>query len=392
MDRRKSSSLIPEIYEATVNPGHWDYVLEMLTQLTESKSACLYYQDKNLGIANTIAQFGCPLDLLLNHKRHIAKLDSLFGKTVNGTETDDTLYQIISRNSKNPIDTESDLYKKWLEPQGIYHLGRFQFLDNNAHRASIALLREKEVGVWHEGDKRTVFEIVPHLRRALDIHAEFSRLRIQQDALAKGLDRLVIGLILFDRNARAVYINPTARAIIESHPAMDLKDDQLRLKTASDNRNLRQTILDTARVEPEDSWKQSVAIGVTHPDVIAPLPLLVTPMHAHMLTSDLDYEGAQVAVFLSDPNLKQPISVPNLVSVYKLTPSEAQVAISIANGYCIEDIATNSHHSAHTIRSQLKSTFKKTGVSRQSELIKLLLTGPFAHRRRSQGHTDPLVE
>ena len=49
----------------------------------------------------------------------------------------------------------------------------------------------------------------------------------------------------------------------------------------------------------------------------------------------------------------------------------------------IEAIAKTSNHSPHTIRSQLKSTFKKTGVSRQSELIKLLLTGPFAHRRRS---------
>ena len=95
------------------------------------------------------------------------------------------------------------------------------------------------------------------------------------------------------------------------------------------------------------------------------------------------YEGAKVAVFLTDPNLQQPISVDNLVSVYGLTPSEAQVAITLANGHNIDEIAKTSNHSAHTIRSQLKSVFRKTGVSRQSELIKLLLTGPFAQRRRS---------
>ena len=106
-----------------------------------------------------------------------------------------------------------------------------------------------------------------------------------------------------------------------------------------------------------------------------PLPLLVTPMHAHLITSDLDYEGAKVAVFLSDPNLQQPISIDSLVSVYNLTPSEAQVAISLANGHSIDEIANASHHSAHTIRSQLKSVFRKTGVSRQSELIKLLAPG-----------------
>jgi DNA-binding CsgD family transcriptional regulator len=383
MDRRRSSTLIPEIYQATVNADHWDYVLEKLTLLTESKSTCLYYQDKELGIANTVAQFGCPIDSILDYKRHFSELDTLFDKTSNGNEAEGVQYQMYSRDSDDFIDIESDFYKNWLKPQGVYHLGRVQFFDNNQHKASIAILRDKHADVWHEGDMRVINEIIPHLRRALDIHSEFSRLRVQQDALEKGLDRLVIGLILYDINGRAVYINPTARAIIKSHPALVLNNDELIIKAAKDNKNLRQTILDTARIDPDDSWKQSVAIGVNHPDVEAPLPLLVTPMHAHLLTTDLDYEGAKVAVFLSDPNLEQPISVNNLVSVYKLTPSEAQVAISLANGHSIDDIATTSHHSAHTIRSQLKSTFKKTGVCRQSELIKLLLTGPFAHRRRS---------
>jgi DNA-binding CsgD family transcriptional regulator len=164
---------------------------------------------------------------------------------------------------------------------------------------------------------------------------------------------------------------------------LQLEDGDLILTNPEDEKNLRKTITDTAAIDPDDSWKQSVAIGITHPDVESPLPILVTPMHAHLITSDLDYDGAKVAVFLSDPNLQQPISIDNLVSVYSLTPSEAQVSISIANGHSIDEIAKQSHHSAHTIRSQLKSVFRKTGVSRQSELIKLLLTGPFAQRRRS---------
>jgi DNA-binding CsgD family transcriptional regulator len=201
--------------------------------------------------------------------------------------------------------------------------------------------------------------------------------------LLKGLDRLVIGLILYDSNAQPVYINPTARAIIDSHPGMELQDEDLFLTNADDERNLRKTIIDTAGIDPDDSWKQSVAIGITHPDVEAPLPLLITPMHANLITSDLDYDGAKVAMFLSDPNMQQPISIDNLVSVYNLTPYEAQVAISLANGHSINEIADLSQHSSHTIRSQLKSVFRKTRVSRQSGLIKLLLTGPFAQRRRS---------
>jgi DNA-binding CsgD family transcriptional regulator len=384
MDRRRSSRIIPEIYEATVNPAHWDYVLEIVARQTGSKSAFLYYQDKELGIANTVAQFGCPEDMIQVYSNQFAKLDALFDKASIGDQGEENLCQLFSPSSENFGDAGSDAYNNWAKLQGIYHVGRVQFLDDQSHKAAIAILRDEDAGPWRKGDIRFINEIVPHFERALSIHAEFTRLRLKQDALLKGLDRLVVGLILFDRDANEVYINPTAQSIIESHPALTMVDGHLVLNDANQNRILRQTIIDTALVDPDDSWKQSVAIGVNHPDIPAPLPLLITPMHADLVTSDLDYEGAKVAMFLSDPNLEQPISIGNLVSVYNLTPSEAQVAISMANGHSIEIIANTTHHSTHTIRSQLKAVFKKMGVTKQSELLKLLLTGPFAQRRRSK--------
>jgi DNA-binding CsgD family transcriptional regulator len=284
------------------------------------------------------------------------------------------------------MPNDSELYLQWMKPNGIFHVGGAQFVDTDTHRAGIAILRNEEAGEWTEGELRVVDEILPHLKRALNIYSEFTHLRLKQDALLKGLDRLVIGLILYDHNAQPVYINPTAEAIIKQHPALQLHEGDLLLTNPEDEKALRKAITDTAHIDPDDSWKQSVAIGVTHPDVASPLPILITPMHTHSITSDLDYEGAKVAVFLSDPNLQQPISVENLMSAYNLTPTEAKVSISLANGHSVAEIANQSKHSTHTIRSQLKAVFRKTGVARQSDLIKLLLTGPFAQRRRSSGH------
>ena len=382
MDRRRSSHIVPEIYEATIDPNHWDYVITMIAKLTKSKSACLYYKNKELEIASTIAQFGLPEGEHMNFNDQCDTLDDMFcSKQV--SESEESICTQFHPGCNGVMQDDSELYVDWMKPNGIYHVGGAQFVDTESHKAGIAILRDEKSGVWGEGEMRVIDEILPHLRRALNIHSEFTHLRLKQDALLKGLDRLVIGLILYDNNAQPVYINPTAQAIIDGHPAMQLQDGDLILTNPEDEKNLRKTIIDTAAIDPDDSWKQSVAIGITHPDVEAPLPILVTPMHAHLITTDLDYEGAKVAVFLSDPNLQQPISIDNLVSVYSLTPSEAQVAISLANGHSIDEIAELSHHSSHTIRSQLKSVFRKTGVSRQSELIKLLLTGPFAQRRRS---------
>ncbi len=385
MDRRRSSHIVPEVYEATINPAHWDYVMAMIAKLTRSKSAFLYYKNQQMELASTIAKYGLSDAQSVDLGDQCEKLDAMFCMG-NPGDTEKYGCNQFSPDDNGIMRHDSDLYQNWMRPNDIYYAAGAQFGNNDAQRAGIAILRSRSSGAWNDGEIRVVNEILPHLCRAFNIYSEFTYLRLKQDALLKGLDRLVIGLILYDRQANPVYINPTAKAIIEAHPALNLNDGNLTLINPEDEKNLRKTIIDTAEIDPDDSWKQSVAIAVTHPDVQAPLPLLITPMHAHMITSDLDFEGAKVAVFISDPNLQQPISVDNLVSVYSLTPSEAQVAISLSNGHSIEEIANISHHSPHTIRSQLKSIFRKTGVSRQSELIKLLLTGPFAQRRRSAEH------
>ena len=348
MDRRRSSHIVPEIYEATVNPAHWDYVVTMIAKLTRSKSACLYYKNKEMEFASTIARHGLSDD---------HSIDVMFC-TDDPSNSGEPKCSQFHPDDNGILRQDSELYQAWMKPNSLYYVAGAQFVNSDSQRAGLALFRSRSSSAWNDGEMRVIDEILPHLCRAFNIHSEFTYLRLKQDALLKGLDRLVIGLILYDRQAKPVYINPTAKAIIEAHPGLYLDDGDLILTNTEDEKNLRKTIIDSAEIDPDDSWKQSVAIGVTHPDVEAPLPLLVTPMHAHMITSDLDYDGAKVAVFISDPNLQQPISVENLVSVYSLTPSEAQVAISLSNGHSIEEIAKSSHHSAHTIRSQLKSVFR----------------------------------
>jgi hypothetical protein len=78
MDRRRSSHIIPEIYEATVNPDHWDYVVTMIAKLTRSKSACLYYKNKEMEFASTIAQHGLSENRSANLGDQCDKLDAMF--------------------------------------------------------------------------------------------------------------------------------------------------------------------------------------------------------------------------------------------------------------------------------------------------------------------------
>jgi DNA-binding CsgD family transcriptional regulator len=62
-----------------------------------------------------------------------------------------------------------------------------------------------------------------------------------------------------------------------------------------------------------------------------------------------------------------------LQDLFGLTPAEARVARWIAAGKRIRDIADEAGLAAGTVRQQLKSVFAKTGVSRQADLVGLLV-------------------
>ena len=92
--------------------------------------------------------------------------------------------------------------------------------------------------------------------------------------------------------------------------------------------------------------------------------------HALLVVTPLSRKG-----FPLEPTLLQ--------GLFDLTPSEAKVADSIAQGMSLPKIAKQNGVSHETVRSQAKSVFVKTGTAGQSELAALLSKALlFSGRRR----------
>jgi DNA-binding CsgD family transcriptional regulator len=58
---------------------------------------------------------------------------------------------------------------------------------------------------------------------------------------------------------------------------------------------------------------------------------------------------------------------------FRLTPAEARIALGIARGKPLADIADAHGITVQTARTQLKSVFSKTHTNRQAELAVLLM-------------------
>jgi DNA-binding CsgD family transcriptional regulator len=79
-----------------------------------------------------------------------------------------------------------------------------------------------------------------------------------------------------------------------------------------------------------------------------------------------------VLVVVSDPAAAAPIDEDALRTLYDLTPAEARTAAALLAGHSIHSAAQLLGVAGETLRSHLKSIFRKVGVSRQQDLIRIL--------------------
>ena len=65
-----------------------------------------------------------------------------------------------------------------------------------------------------------------------------------------------------------------------------------------------------------------------------------------------------------------------LQALYGLTPAECCLADLLADGYEVGDSAERMRTKVETARTQLKTIFRKTGATRQAELLRMMLRLP----------------
>src|SRR4029453_15066056 len=84
--------------------------------------------------------------------------------------------------------------------------------------------------------------------------------------------------------------------------------------------------------------------------------------------------NAVALVRLYDPGRQAPIPISWMMDAYCLTRTEAQVAIAIASGASVAEIALRLRISLNTVRTHLRHVFDKTGARRQTHLCRLVST------------------
>ena len=89
-----------------------------------------------------------------------------------------------------------------------------------------------------------------------------------------------------------------------------------------------------------------------------------------------DYGARHVAalVLIVDPSSQHRIAPALVAKTLGLTPAESQVAVWLAEGKSVNEIAIATGRSRDSIYWHLKQIYRKRHISRQADLVRLVLS------------------
>jgi DNA-binding CsgD family transcriptional regulator len=373
------STVIGHIYEASYNPDKWPTVLEGVAKYTGAYSTAILYKNKDSETQGCSSSYNFPVEDI---KKFVdfgvdPNFYLFYEKASIGTAAASDLLV----PDRNELEARlGERYISMVQPTVFYHMAGGLLYEDDDRIIGIGVMCPKEMGPMSERQIEKLDMLVPHLQQAMIIQSEFSHLKEREKAMHANLNRLLVGLILFDKNLKPIYINPVAKSILKYHPAIKLDNGKISASEHADTEKIHTALVKAISSVTENHIDDaSTSLGIKHHDGTTTLPVIISPVKGSVLDFDAVGQDAFVAMCFSDPERTYPVEADKLTKIYSLTMTEAQVAISMANGLSPKEIAKINNVEISTIRSQLKAIYNKLSVNTQAELVKTLLTGPFSN-------------
>ncbi len=211
----------------------------------------------------------------------------------------------------------------------------------------------------------TLRRLRPHVQEAGKLASRAVRIHIR--GLLDAYSAFDFGVILLDWRGRVLLVGPKAEDLM--NPTLSVRAGFLRGSVGESDASLKKLIRSVIDQEPAPAAESPCVISIARPGAS---PLLVHAARLPPMAADR-LKHARAALMIFDRDAHRPLQVSDLRQLFGLTSSEADIAVELASGHDIGEIARMRRTSPGTLRAQLRSIFVKTETCRQAELVGLLL-------------------
>jgi len=361
------SSVIAEIYDAAVEPALWPQALASICAYVGGSSAVLFWHDAATQYSQALHLFNDDPQYTKLYFEKYVQMNPVFPAA--------TFMEVGLVHSANDIVPQEELeqtrfYKEWIEPQGIVDLVAVNLEKGVTRSAFLNVRTDESYGRMDETMRQRMSALVPHLQRAVAIGRLFERERSENQALHVTLDHIDAGVFLVDAKGAITFANEPAKAALHETALIQIVDNVLRpAEPATD------TVLHDAFAA---AAKGDASIGVR--GVAVPLGAAgqdrwfahVLPLTDGRRQAAGEASGAVAAVFIRKIAPNAPPALESIAKLYRLTATETQVLNALSSVRGIKRMADALGLSENTVKFHLRNMFRKTGTTRQADLMKLV--------------------
>ena len=273
---------------------------------------------------------------------------------------------------------KSAMYQEYLKPLDIRHLLGADIYTRDGIECRFRVTRTGDSPKFDSEDKALVRMLLPHLKRAIQLHARLDVLECEYQLFSGTVNRLLLGMITFGPGGELIDMNQEARRILDEKDGISAIGKTLCVDTRNEGRELQRMIRSAVAGTTEDDGPGVVeAMSITRPSGRSKLGVLVRAIPLGRWSESRQRPAA--AVFLRDPESNAAHPSQELVRrLFGLTRMEAALALLLADGQTLDEAAESLGVRRNTARTHLRSIFCKTGVTRQTMLVRLLLNSVIA--------------
>ena len=222
---------------------------------------------------------------------------------------------------------------------------------------------------WVSSRVEMVARLLPHLRQYVRVRSALAEARALGASAAALLDNTRAGVVQLDRRGRIVAANDSAGELLRLNDGLSDESGVLCAGGAEDDARLQGLL---ARALPRGGGAgASGSMLVRRPSSRPRFVLHVKPVAG----GEEDFRSRRVAalVLIVDPVRRLRLDTARVAALLGLSPTEAAVAVSLAEGRTMREIAAATGREYATVRTHLKRVFAKLGVSRQYEAAQVVV-------------------
>lgn len=360
------TNVIADIYDAAIDPALWQRALGSICAFVGGASAVLYWHDSATQRSQMLHIFNENPEYTRLYFEKYLPMNPMFPAA--------TFVEVGAVHTDNDIMPRAELektrfYKEWIAPQGIASALAVN-LEKGILRSSMINIRtDASYGPADDESRRRLALLVPHLQRAVAIGRLFDQNKAAEAALTETLGHVEAAVLLVSADGTIVFANAPAAAMLTEGKIIQRRDDRLRVGSTGADRILREIFTDA---ENGDSSIGARGVAVALSDTEVRWFAHVLPLTSGRRQGDGATYAAVAAVFVRDTAPNAPAPLEAIAKLHKLTATEARVLDAMLKVNGVKAIADLLGLSQATVKTHLHNLFRKTGTSRQSQLVKLV--------------------